>query len=191
MAKNFLNTPGLPLGLRNNNPGDLRASDDHWLGMTGTNQGFVVFQNCSWGLRALAIDLRSKINAGFNTLEKIIYRFAPPNENNTEAYLDYMIGATLFSRTQILSATDDTLLKLMKGIVQVEIGMDYFYKLSDADFNEGIAWMHNAPGQVTTGQAATAFGGSIVLFLAVLYLVTRPNNPKRTKSTRTRAFKYL
>jgi hypothetical protein len=158
--------------------------------MTGENQGFVVFANCSWGLRALAIDLRSKINEGYNTLEKIIYRWAPPSENDTEAYINSMIQLTGISRYQVLTSSNNTVLLLMNGIVYVEVGPDYFGQLSSADFNEGIAWMDNPPGTVSTGTAAVGFGGSILLLFGVLYLVTRPNKPKATKSVRARSFEY-
>lgn len=178
MPKSFLNMPGLPLGLRDNNPGNLRASSDQWQGMIGTNKGFVVFKDCSYGLRALGIDLRSKISKGYNTLEKIIYRYVPPSENDTEAYLDYMIGATLFSRSQLLTADAGTLKKLMRGIMDVELGRDYSLMLSDADINEGIAMMSG--GGVSTQTAAIGFGGSVLLFLGVLYYVTRPIKPKRS-----------
>lgn len=169
---------GYPLGLRNNNPGNLRDSGDAWQGMIGTNQGFVVFKDCSWGLRALSIDLRSKISDGYNTLEELIYRYAPPSENDTEAYLDYMIGATLFSRSQALSANAATLKKLIRGIMDVELGRDYSLMLSDADINEGIEMMS---GGISTGTAAIGFGGSVLLFFGVLYAITRPVRPKRKK----------
>ncbi len=189
MPKDFLNKQGYPLGLRDNNPGNIRTGDT-WKGMTGENNGFVVFANCSWGLRALAIDLRTKIGRGLNTLEKIIYQWAPPSENDTEAYINSMTQLTGIGRYQVLSATNNTLLLLMNGIVYVEIGPDFFDKLSASDFNEGIAWMDNPPGTVDTTTAAAGFGGSIILFLGVLYLVTRPNKPKPVKSTRTRSFQY-
>lgn len=168
---------GYPLGLRNNNPGNLRDSGDAWQGMIGTNQGFVVFKDCSWGLRALAINLRTEISRGYNTLEKLIYRFAPPSENDTEAYLDYMIGATLFPRWQPLTADAATLGKLMRGIMDAELGRDYSLKLSDADINQGIAMMSSSG--ISTETAAIGFGGSVLLFFGVLYFITRPVKSKR------------
>ena len=40
----------LPLGLRNNNPGNIRPSNPPWQGATGENGGFVVFDTMvQWG----------------------------------------------------------------------------------------------------------------------------------------------
>src|SRR5690606_4163224 len=94
MPKNFLNNPSYPIGFRNNNPGNLKASGDNWVGMIGTNGGFVTFKDMSYGLRAMAIDLSNKINNGFDTIRKIITRWAPPSENDTEAYIRAMVQYT-------------------------------------------------------------------------------------------------
>lgn len=171
---------GYPLGLRNNNPGNIRTSGDDWKGMTGSNQGFVVFANCSWGLRALAIAIRTEIGRGNNTLAKLIYEWAPPSENDTEAYVNSMIQLTGISRNQLFTATDNTLLLLMNGIVYVEIGPDFFNKLSAQDFSEGVAWMHQAPGDISDTTAAVGFGGSVLLFgFALWLLATMPKAKQR------------
>jgi len=166
MAKSFLNMQGYPRGLRNNNPGNIRASDP-WQGMIGTDPaGFAVFKDISWGIRAMAKDLTSKINNGYDTLQEIIYRWAPPTENDTEAYLDYMIGSTLFARNQQLTATAATVKKIIRGIIDVELGYQYASLINSADIDEGYALMNS--GTVTPGAAATAFGFSGVLFLGSL-----------------------
>ena len=72
-----------------NNPGNIRKDGQHWLGETepSSNASFKEFDTIAYGYRAMFIDLRSKINAGTNTLRKIIYKYAPPNENNTTIYV--------------------------------------------------------------------------------------------------------
>lgn len=76
----------LPLGIRNNNPGNIRPGDS-WVGEAGVNKGFVVFRELPFGIRALAIDLVNKHLKGYNTIRKVITRYAPESENNTEAYI--------------------------------------------------------------------------------------------------------
>lgn len=106
--------------------------------MIGESGGFVTFQDISFGLRALAVDLHTKITNGYNTVEKIIYRWAPPEDNNdTEAYVNNVCSRTGYSRDQELTASAETLHKLMSAIIQQEIGT-YSSYISGSDIDEGI-----------------------------------------------------
>lgn len=156
--------PGYPLGLRNNNPGNVRPSDP-WQGMIGTNQGFAVFENIAWGLRAMGKAIIHEFNVGNDTVTKLIYEWAPPIENDTEAYISAMVASTGFSRNEKLTANSATLLRVMRGIMKVELGNQYAALITDADINEGLALIG---GQVTPGQAAGGFGLAGVLFLVAL-----------------------
>lgn len=170
MAKSFLNMAGYPLGLRNNNPGNLRPGDN-WQGMIGENAGFVVFENIAWGIRALAIDLRTKIRNGYNTVEKIITRYAPPTENNTFAYIKSVSQDTGFT-TETLTADYQTLHKLIRAIMNVELGVNYSALVTNADIDEGLS-MTGDKGLL--GPIGFAF--STVLLMFVLYLLA--TMPKR------------
>lgn len=172
MAKSFLNQSGYPLGLRNNNPGNLRTGDD-WQGMIGENQDFVVFVNCAYGIRALGIDLRTKISNGYNTIEKIITRYAPPNENNTVAYIAHVVQYTSWAQNKILTADAATLHKLIRAIMNMELGYDFSALLTDGDINEGISMMGgNLVGPI-------GFSIATLLFVTALYLLaTMPKMPK-------------
>lgn len=78
-----------PRGIANNNPGNLRRSDEAWLGEATrqTDPEFVVFETPEYGLRALAKTLLSYQDVhGLRTLSEIIARWAPPGENDTGAY---------------------------------------------------------------------------------------------------------
>lgn len=167
MAKSFLNMTGYPLGLRNNNPGNLRATGDQWKGMIGTNQGFVVFSDISYGIRALGIDLRGDINEGKNTLEKLILEFAPPSENDSFAYIDRMSQYTGFT-TEILKADVATLGRLIRGIMNVELGTGYSAMISDADIREGLDMMG---GGIPINTGTVGFSVATGLFLFAVYLL--------------------
>lgn len=80
------------LGIKNNNPFNIRfTSLNRWLGLTGSNKGFCVFDHIDYGLRAGIITLRTYINKhGLTSVEKIIKRFAPVSENNTGVYISYV-----------------------------------------------------------------------------------------------------
>lgn len=77
-------------GLRNNNPGNIRKSADKWLGLAAeqTDDEFFQFVSPEYGIRAMAVILRNYRNRyGLRTIRQIITRWAPPVENNTDAYI--------------------------------------------------------------------------------------------------------
>jgi len=82
----------VPRGIRNNNPGNLRITSDKWVGLIpGEDLSFYTFRDAKFGIRAMAKVLitygkRYKLH----TIEGIISRWAPPSENNTEAYIDIL-----------------------------------------------------------------------------------------------------
>lgn len=148
MGRSFIGRYDLPLGLRNNNPGNIRPGDN-WQGAIGENGGFIVFQNVLWGIRALGTDIRTKINNGFNTIEKLIYRYAPPTENNTIAYINAVVSYTGISSRQPLTADFNTLSALIRAIMNVELGVSYSAIVTNAEIAEGIKLMSGTiPGTV-------------------------------------------
>jgi len=79
-----------PLSWRNNNPGNIRFNTaNNWQGQAGPGDGgFVKFTTRQFGWRALASLIRTyKERYQLDTVRKIIGKFAPPNENDTEAYI--------------------------------------------------------------------------------------------------------
>lgn len=173
MAKSFLNHTGYPLGLRNNNPGNLVDAGISWKGLIGSNQGFCVFENCAWGIRALATDLRTDINQGQNTIAAIITEFAPPSENNTAAYIAAVASYTGINPYTPLSADRMTLKRLVRAIMNVELGASYSALLTDADIDEGISLMS---GTVPTG-AMVGLGISGLVLIGAIVLVATYRNP--------------
>lgn len=81
----------LPRGIRNNNPGNIRHGAN-WQGLNPNGKEidhyFCVFQTPVAGIRALAkVLINYKKLYGLNTVRQIISRYAPPNENQTTAYV--------------------------------------------------------------------------------------------------------
>ena len=77
-----------PRGLRNNNPLNIRHNADVFQGeVKGTDKSFKTFVSMPYGYRAAFVTLATYLSRGWNTVEKIISRWAPPNENNTEGYI--------------------------------------------------------------------------------------------------------
>ena len=81
----------LPRGIRNNNPLNIRRSKDKWKGMAQvqTDSAFVQFESLEWGWRAAFCLLTRTYYHTYRlfTIRKIIQKWAPPNENNTQAYI--------------------------------------------------------------------------------------------------------
>ena len=79
-----------PRGIRNNNPGNLRRSNDNWQGLASeqTDPQFFQFTAPEWGYRALIKTLQTyRRKHGLQTIAELISRWAPANENNTSAYI--------------------------------------------------------------------------------------------------------
>lgn len=111
-------------GIRNNNPGNLRISSNDWKGKVpkekNTDGSFEQFISPEYGIRALFIDLRSKINRGLNTVEKIMRVYAPTNENNTVAYITAIENMTGIPRNKVITVSD--IPKILPAIIRVENG---------------------------------------------------------------------
>lgn len=79
-----------PRGIRNHNPLNIVHNNISWQGMTATqaDSRFVSFQAPEYGIRAAAKILQAyQESHGINTLRGVINRWAPPSENNTDAYV--------------------------------------------------------------------------------------------------------
>ncbi|QNM37887.2 peptidoglycan lytic exotransglycosylase [Citrobacter phage NS1] len=141
-------------GIRNNNPGNIRVSKDQWEGMTGDDGAFVTFDSPESGVRALGKNLLSYGRQGYDSIEKIINRWAPPNENDTQAYIDSVVAATGIPATQSLDLSDpDTLSSLAQAISFHETGSRYNPEV----YQQGIARALNGISPKTPPVSANVF----------------------------------
>jgi hypothetical protein len=149
MATDYSGDASQPRGLRNNNPGDIKDDGTAWQGVTGSDGTFYIFKDISWGLRALARDLITKINSdGLNTIRLIINKYAPPVENETTAYVQSVSDDTGIDADGPLTADGPTIHNIMRAIINHEIGQDVSYNtIQDADIDNGIQMANpNLPG---------------------------------------------
>ena len=81
----------LPRGIRNNNPLNIRRSKDQWKGLSKTqnDRSFCQFETLEYGWRAAFYLLTRTYYHKYRlyTIRMIIQKWAPPHENNTEAYI--------------------------------------------------------------------------------------------------------
>lgn len=134
----FTNLYGSPRGIRNNNPGNIVAGDK-WLGRTGTDGRFVKFKSAEYGLRAIGRVINTYHKKyGINTVKGIITRWAPPSENNTALYINYVCKHTGLTPNQSLNIFDKSgklkkereLKLIISAIIKMENGSKYTYSNS-------------------------------------------------------------
>lgn len=77
--------------VRNNNPLNIRVTNDKWEGAIGDDGEFVIFESPEYGFRAAyKILIRYISFHGIKTVSKIINRWAPSCENHTDNYIKYI-----------------------------------------------------------------------------------------------------
>lgn len=79
--------------MKRNNPLNIRYNPlNNWFGQSGQSNGFVEFTSLFYGQRAALKLLINYYRNGYRTVEDIITRFAPPSENPTSDYINFIIS---------------------------------------------------------------------------------------------------
>jgi hypothetical protein len=125
-------------GERNNNPGNVRhVHGVTWEGQSQSqmDDAFVQFDDPVYGIRAIVRIMRSYQKEGLSTIQGIINRWAPPNENNSQAYVAAV--CSYCGVTQYDPVDFNTLMPmLVKAIIQHENGEMVY---SDDQISKGIS----------------------------------------------------
>lgn len=124
--------------IENYNLGNIRKKDN-WQGMADSDGEFVAFKTPEHGIRAMAKTLQTySATHNIKTIEGIIKRWAPEEENDTATYIKNVAQFTGFNPKQSLNLQDpDTLVKVIKAISRQEnVGKDFY---SDDVFYKGVA----------------------------------------------------
>ena len=114
-------------GIRNNNPGNIRRSTDRWLGLQVV-QGdpeFFQFTGMAYGYRAMFMLLYTyQKRYGLHTLRQMIARYAPPNENNTDLYIETVATwADVEPDLSIQTTSRDVMVPLVAAMSRMENGV--------------------------------------------------------------------
>lgn len=119
-----------PRGIRNNNPLNIRKGNN-WKGerQNQTDKSFEEFVSMEYGIRAGFVLLRNYITGysgkttPFDTVRKIVKRWAPPSENATQKYIDFVAKDMNVSPDTKLSFKDKkTMVSLVNAMIFVECG---------------------------------------------------------------------
>lgn len=118
------------IGIELNNPLNIRHNPcNNWKGMVGNEKGFVHFRSVAYGIRAAYVILTNYIKNGCNTIEDIISRWAPPCENNTENYIEFVENETLIPRDLTLTDCNIhdywTKIIILQAMAKMETGQNF------------------------------------------------------------------
>lgn len=125
-------------GDRNNNPGNIRLSSDQWKGLSDkqTDKEFFQFTKPEYGIRAINKILNTyNRKYGLNSIHDILYRWAPPNENNTDAYIKSVATQTGLSVMQPIRTSEERF-AVVKAIIRHENGYRPYH---DETINIGVS----------------------------------------------------
>ena len=124
----------VPRGIRNNNPGNIEKGQD-WNGERKNQKDsrFEEFQSPEYGIRAMGMIIRTYHKKyGLNTIEGIVTRWAPPNENDTENYIKVVsqisginpkVELNLFNNGKVYNRK--ALSKILKAMIRMENSYEY------------------------------------------------------------------
>ena len=149
---------GVPLGIRQNNPGNIRPGAGFY-GETGQGGGYATFGTEDEGLRALARLMATYDDEyGINTLRGFASRFAPRSDNklsfdNYVSYLGSTLGLDPDEEFDLKARRAD----LIPAVVGFEQGRDYEDRYSD----DQIARAIRAAGTEDEAEIAEILAGGI------------------------------
>lgn len=132
-----------PRGIRNNNPLNIRKGSD-WKGERPdqTDKAFEEFTSMEYGIRAGFIILRKYITGyngltqKFNTIEKMISRWAPAVENNIAAYISQVSKMTGIPATLKISfAQRSFMVAIVDAMIYVECGQHVDKQLIESAYD--------------------------------------------------------
>lgn len=128
----------IPRGIRNNNPLNIRRGSN-WIGLSKTQNdpSFCQFDSMTYGLRAGLIIIRTyMIKYKLTTIHSIVSRWAPPSENNTDAYVKSVSSVLKMHALQTFDFGDRTrIVALVSAMCKVETGISIDTKLIESAYD--------------------------------------------------------
>ena len=111
-----------PRPVRLNNPGDIE-SGTAWIGLSQKQDDprFCGFESAEYGFRALCKILLTYHRVdGLNTISQMIARWAPPEENDTQAYIAFVSKQTGIDADAPLDLSDTAILAKIAFAISIE-----------------------------------------------------------------------
>lgn len=114
-------------GYNNFNPGNIRKSDVTYKGeKPSTDYAFKQFISMAWGFRAMFVLLDTyRRKHGLNTIQSMLNRYAPPSENNTTEYVNFVSSrAKIAEFSAIDTRNEKQMIPIVAAMARIENGGD-------------------------------------------------------------------
>lgn len=155
----------LPRGIRNNNPLNIRlVPDNRWQGRVpprlNSDGAFEQFEDPIMGLRAAAVLLIAHYDRRhLDTIRKLVQVWAPPSENDTEAYARFVARASGIGIDEPLDLHDHKCLKpILTAMIRVENGRQPY---TEAQIDAALVRAGVMPPERSLQQTRTVKGGKV------------------------------
>lgn len=117
-----------PRGIRNNNPLNIRRNNTKWEGLRPVQEdkSFFQFRTMAYGYRAAIKTLHTYYNKyALKTIRRIIHRWAPPCENDTENYIKVVAECSGISPDAEINIYDQQqMIALVSAMSYMENGVE-------------------------------------------------------------------
>ena len=167
-------------GIRNNNPGNIRLSNDPWQGLAKvqTDKEFFQFKSMAYGIRAIARTLITyQDKYGIRTIKDFVTRYAPEKENDTANYKACVCGISGFSENQILDFHQyEDLEPVIRGILFIENGASNYPSFKKYDIDAGLKLAGVEPPSKPLVKSRTMQGASIAAVSGITLAIEAINN---------------
>lgn len=149
------------LGIRNNNPGNIRAGDP-WQGLDdpASDGAFCRFKSPAYGIRAIARVLISyQDKHSLRTVRGIVGRWAPESENDTRAYIAHVADALNVHPDTEIDVHDHAVMRpLVEVIILHECGTQPY---AASQIDKGLVLAGVEPPQKSLQASRTIKGGQV------------------------------
>jgi hypothetical protein len=131
-----------------------------------TVNNFSRFQDVGYGIRAMITDITGDIvNDGKNTLRKLVTAYAPPGENNTNAYIATVANLTGLQPDQVIPVSEYWIRKIITAKIAVELGQQFANRISNSDIDAGFNRLSNTVKQWMNYTGSTTSGNSLIVLI--------------------------
>lgn len=117
----------VPRGLRNNNPGNIRINGVAYQGevLPSKDKAFKQFSAMAYGYRAMFVLLHTyQRKYGLRSIETMISRYAPSNENHTRGYIDAVAEwSGVPASCRVTSTNAEVMVPIVAAMSRVENGV--------------------------------------------------------------------
>jgi hypothetical protein len=142
----------VPIGIRNNNPGNIIQTRIKWRGEVECASRFECFDTAEHGIRALGVNLMSYYyRHNLVTTNDIVYRWSPPNENNTDAVVKFYTNYNNVDKDEVLNFNNYEVFK--KFVISIIINENGYNPYSSEEIDNAIRDIHISRVNSSSGAA--------------------------------------